>query len=888
MNQNKPTPPKWADRFLEWYCGDEYLEDLQGDLYEHFQQRCTKSGVRVARLVFIIDVIRNMKPHLFKSNSTRQKTFAPMFKHNLKAVARNIQRNKAYATINIFGLALGMTGTLFIGRFVYHELSFEDFHVNASNIYRTTIAYGNDNGFDVHWARMDEEWVNRLTEDLPEIKEQVRFQNYYPRIINVGEDSFKEEHAFSVDSNVFQVFSFPLISGNPVTALNQPFSVVLTESVALKFFGESEVMGRQIEILNEADSSMESYTVTGVMQDVPSNTHLPINLLTSFRNPEERTGWAYNYLMFHKGTDIDAVQAKIPSLIETYLGEDRFGYTEVHLQPLADIHLRSHLAREIIPNGDIFYVWIFSALGVFIILMAIINFTNLAISKALERTKEIGMRKVLGASRGALFRYFMAESFVYSGLASAIAFGLLLSIKSAFQSISSVAFPIDQGLFIVLLALTVLVAIITGIYPALVISGFKPVGALRGKASVIGNPRSVSRQLLIGVQFVISLTMLSCALITWEQFDFLTSKKLGFNTEQVIAITNSPQDVQDKYETLRQEFQKVPGVKAITALMEVPSREIRDTGGVDFEGFTEQGNGPVLDIQVADTNYLEFSDMELLAGRNFSESLRDQGRPNFDEPGFDFREYVSNRRREYILNETAMRQLGYDNPEEIIGKEFAWLGYYQLKKGPIVGVVKDFHQETLHNEVDPVALIYEPVWLRTFLIKLETTELSTTLSAIEGVWQKMFPNYPLESAFLDDMFNQLYKAEQRQQQILTIFSGLAMFIAMLGIFGLISFMIQKRMKELAIRKILGATSQSLLYLFGHGFFIQAAVAIAIASPVSYYFMKQWLDNFAYRITVGAWEFVFAFAVMVFVLGAVILFKVSRSARVNPVDVLRWE
>ncbi len=890
-NSRNRNPPRLLNRFLEWYCADEFLEDLQGDLHEYYNRRLRKSGKFIADLWFVMDVIRNMKPHLagFRNRYKSTPCYIPMLFHNLKTIKRTLIKNKFYAGINIAGLAIGIAGSLFIWEYVRYELSFENFHSKSDDIYRITMNFYNRGSGNVHWARTPDDWVIDVIDELPEVKSYIRFQNYYPRVVKVGEKAFKEEYAFSTDSSVFSVFDFKLLEGNPRTALKNPFSVVLTESLAKKYFGDQNPLGEQINILDvyEGDGG-NNFLVTGIMEDVPSNTHLPVNLLTSFNNRAHRSNWAYSYLYMEGGTNHDIVEKKLPVLVDRYAGGDSASqFVSLHLYPLKDIHLHSNLAREIIPPGDIFYVKIFSTVGVFILLMAIINFTNLSISRSMERAKEIGVRKVLGSGRSQLFRYFLLESIIFSTIASFLAIALVLIFDSYFFSFTGIEIQFNRNFVYFLIFITLFTGSLGGLYPALIISSFKPIKALKKHGEVPQTSKtSISlRHVLLGVQFTISLVMLSSAIITWEQFNFLSGKNLGFDKEQVLAITNSPLEVQGEYEIFKSRIEKTPGVNAVSAVMEVPSREIRDTGFVTYEKLEPD---PVMDLQVADTNFLEFMNVELIAGRGFSESLKAQPPLPDDAPLEDWISYLNNARREYLINESGMKLLGVTDPQELLGKEISWNQTFKLQPGPIVGVISDFHQETLRNKVDPTVFIYEPIWLRVFLIKLETSGLPSSLASIDEVWKDMFPDFPMESAFLDDLFNQLYESEQRQKEILSLFSSVIILIAILGLLGLISFMIQKRMKELAIRKILGASSTSIIYLFGKTFIVEAFVSLCIAAPVTSYFMQEWLNNFAYHISLSGIEFIISFLIILFALSLILVLQVGRSTNLNPVETLRYD
>lgn len=884
------APPKWPLKLLKFFIKENYLEEIEGDMEETFQDTLNTHTKKQAKFKYAIEVLKLIKPALVKNlEGTYKLNNFGMFKNSLKTIIRSSIKYKFYTTINILGLVIGISGSLIIWEYIKHELSYENFHVHADDIHRLTSEYGNNTGFNVHWARTPHNWVNDLVAELPEVKAHIRFQNHAPRIVKVEKKSFKEKYAFSVDSTVFDVYSLQFIHGNPKSALAEPFSVVLTESIALKYFGDKTSLGKTIQILNDGESILEDYQVTGVIEDLPTNTHLPINMLTSFRNSSERQGWAYNYLLFEKEANIESVKQKIDSLITKHAPVNENEYNKLHLQSIKDIHLHSNLAREITPNGDIFYVQIFGVVGFFIFLMAIINFTNMTSTRSLEKSKEVGVRKVLGSNRVSLFKYFLTESMFHSGISSMLALGVIFILAPNFQDISGISIEFDLYFFNILIFFMILTGLIGGIYPATIVSGLKPIHALGGSVKIKNDNAGISfKQVSVGIQFIICIAILSSAMITWKQFDFIQSKSLGYDPEQILAITNSPLGAQAGYENFKHEVKKIPGIIEVSASMQAPSTEIRDSAPIYYEGIKESEKNIVMDIQVVDTNFVDFMKMNLLAGSGFSENLRSQERPPESASLEKFHQHLRNSRREYIINETAMKQIGATSPTDVIGYQFAWMGSFALQKGPIVGVVKDFHQEALHNTIDPLVMIYEPVWLRTFLVKTEARNLQKTLSSLEDVWSEMFPDYPMESHFLDDMFHQLYQSEQRQKEILLIFSSLAILIALLGLLGLISFLIQNRIKELAIRKILGASPLSIILIFGRGFFIKACMAFFLAFPSTYYFMESWLNGFAYRISISGVEFFMAFLTLLLAISITIILRVNISSSRNPAEILRYE
>ena len=812
-----------------------------------------------------------------------------MLRQNLLLALRTLRRQRTFSMINLAGLSLALLAAVFIGDYIYHEFRYDRHHSQAERIFRISMHTSNGSGFDSHWARLTTDYVNQLPTLYSEVEELVRFQNYHPRTIRVGEAVFKEEHAYSTDAAAFSVFDFPLVEGLPGQALTEPYSIVLTEATAKKYFGTTQAMGRTVEIM-EGRGDFETYTVTGVMQNPPNTTHLPITLLTSFATPEQRSGWAYTYILLRDAADRDLAQQHLSDLIGANEGNPEL--LQLPLQPITDIHLHSQLAREIVPGGNAWTLPLFGAVALFILLLALINYTNLSTAQSLSRAREIGVRKVMGSSRGSLVRYFLGQSLVMALLGGVVAALLVPLIAPYYARLTGFSYSLPLTYLVMGLALmSLLVGLGAGLYPAFRLSNFQPVAVLKGqKLNPSRNRKYSLRHLLVGMQFAISLSLIVCAVVAYQQNRYLLQKDLGMQPDQVIALQHLNEEVNMGYLAYRNALLQNPAIQQVSAVMEVPSREIRDAGTIYAEGkHTDPETAPIMDIQIIDHGYLELMGMELLAGSDFpASSYRSEGTKSLSGLP-ELQAIINASPQHYIINETALHMAGWETPEEAIGKLFAWdNGGLSFPQGPIAGVVKDFHQEGLRNAVEPVVMVYEPHLFNHILLKTSPTQAGAALQAAQTTWQSMFPNQPIDPVFLDDLFAALYSNEQQQMMLISVFSGIALFIACLGLLGLIAYSLRMRAVELALRRILGAEARSLLWLLGKEYALLLGISTLVAIPVATYALQQWLQSFPYRINLGPWPYLLAVGLLVLAFGGNVLWQTFRHLRINPANTLRNE
>jgi len=811
----------------------------------------------------------------------------------LKIFARNFYRNRSYAMINLLGLAVGFMVFMLAMVYVYFETHFESFHHRADHIYRATYRYAPPGDYQTHWARVPFDYVNELPKEIPGVKRLIRFQNHARKYFRIGEEKFSPPHVYVADKDVFEVFDFELVRGNAKNALAEPYSIVISESLAAKYFPNENPLGKEMFVIGDLDSAETVHQITGVMKDLPSHTHLPINMLISFKDNAERSGWAYTYILLDEGTRISEVEERIPAFIRKYSSEQQAKNDAIIFQPLRDIHLESNLAREIVPNGKHLYVRVVGFAGILILMVAVINFMNLSSAMSLGRAKEIGMRKVMGASRWQLTSYLMTESVVNHLIALLIGAGFAYLILPSFDGFITVQFLPNIWWFAsVMIAVAIILGLVAGTYPVLLLTSLKPIVVLKTTKAltIFGKEKPFSiKRVMVAFQFGISVLLIGSALIAYNQFTYLLNKNLGMQREQIIAMPGLPDQVKAKYETFRDRIAGEQGIVGVSACMEVPSREIRDAGPVLIEGVnSDPTKAPIMDIQIVDDNFAALLGLNFVAGGNFTRPLNSKALPEFTEK-FTLQDYLLNQEREYLINETAMRQLGWTSPEEAISQNISWsIGDLVLSPGPIRGVIKDFHQESLKNKVDPIIMVREPIWLRTFLIKVETHNTTASLEKISKVWNELFPFYPMEYHFLDELYDNLYKGERVQVQLLFILSAVAIMIAFIGLVGLVAYALKTRTKEIAVRKVLGASISDLVRLMSREYIIVLLIGAAIAIPVSIYGVNEWLSGFAYRVDISPMSYGIALILIVGLLLLTVGLQTFRAARLNPADTLRDE
>ncbi|HVS96757.1 MAG TPA: ABC transporter permease [Puia sp.] len=796
-----------------------------------------------------------------------------MFKNFLTIALRTILRHRVFSVINILGLSVGMTAFFLIFQYVRFEKSYDRWHTKADRIYRVVPDVSTPSGTDRTMGRCTAPVAVNLKHDFPGIEDAVRMSSD-DLLVRRGDRRFQEHYVLLADSTLFHVFDFPLIAGDKRTALSHPMSVVLSESTAKKYFGDADPLGQHLLLTGAAIDA----TVTGVMKDIPVNSQIRTNLFVSlssnrliYGRTTPDTNWTqdygyFTYILLKPHTDPAALQAKFPAWLDGHSGS-QFRQLQVHeslsLEPLTQVYL--HTNREVEERGSIDNVRIFSVIGLIILVLACINFINLTTARSVERAREVGVRKVIGALRSQLSMQFIGESVILCLLAFVLTVVLCGLLTPLFNQLAGKT--IGTGIFsnaanvLTLLALALLVGIAAGFYPALVLSSFRPIAVLKGRFAG-GAKGTLLRKGLVVVQFSISILLLIGTAIVYSQLDFMRSGNLGFNKAQTIVIpTNSDKNVA----IFKQSLSDIRAVLGSTYSSSVFGEGLFNeyTELQNRKGEMQKGD---LDLYTVDYDFIPQFGLQLAAGRNFS------------------RDRPTDSTQAMIINETAARMLGYRSPQQALGRAFAQWG----RRGQVIGILKDFHYLSLKHGIKPMVMRIEPFGYYQLSVKLSTAKLPQTLKTIAGKWSQALPNRPFEYRFLDEIFDEQYRSETRFGRLFVNFAVIAIFISCLGLLGLASCNTLQRAREIGVRKILGATTAAIVRLLSAEFMRLIAIAFLIATPLASLIMHRWLSAFAYRTPVPWWIFAAAGATAVLIAFITISWQCIRAAIANPVESLRSE
>lgn len=902
MKPSIPNPPRWINRLLESFCALHLLEEAQGDLQELYSEWVAEYGERKANGLyawhtlkfFRLSMIRQPQ-NLFSFNVIN------MLENYLYTALRNLRKNKFYSLINILGLAVGMTGFVLIAQYVFFETSYDRFHAHNNQIYRVQLNQYQNGELTLASAENYPGAGPALVEELPEVVEYTRLYNmgYKNNVVISYEEAsggpvqFKIDKFLYADSSFFSLFSFPLLQGDPNRALAEPFTAVISESYAKKFFGDEDPIGKTLR-LQDDDFNDERCKVTGVFQDVPQNSHLKFEVLFSFRTLYNRGDYArerydltwdrkdfYTYIRVQEGTSPETLAAKFPAIIDQYspgLAEKQ-RKDEFLLQPLKDIHLYSDLAEEAEANGNGQVVYFLLIIAVFILIIAWINYINLSTARAMERGREVGVRKALGAFRRQLVKQFLFESMLVNLLAifsASLLISLLLPVFKDLTGlqVSVAAFWGQAWLWGLLAGLFLAGTLLSGIYPALILASFRPTRVLKGTLRSSKHGTRL-RQALVVVQFAAAIVLVVGTAIVYQQMQYMLQQDLGFNMEQTLVLERPSIRSEDwgVYEQGVNQFK--------TELLR--SSAIEQVSGIDFVpgnarkfkfNFRQYGAAPEtarsIRVNGVDFDFFDMFEMDMLAGRSFSET------------------HATDWDTAVVVTESVIRVLGFDSPKDAVGETVTinWGGQEAAKN--IVGVVNDYHQASLREAVEPIVFLPSGFATEYYTIKTSTQNLPQTIAYVEDIWKAVFPGNPFSYFFLDEYFNRQYQNEQRFSKLIQIFAVLALFIGGLGLLGLSAFTAQQRTKEIGIRKVLGASVGSVILLLSRDFTKLVIIAIGLAIPLSYLAMNQWLNAYASRIQPGAGIFITAGLLTLLVAGMTVSWQSIKAALANPIDSLRNE
>lgn len=806
-----------------------------------------------------------------------------MFRTYFKIAIRCLLKNKAFSAINILGLSIGIAVCFIISLFVQEELSYDRFNAKANDIYRIEFK-ANMNGGKINESNVMPPVAQTLQKDYPEVKEVTRIRTLGQPHIWVNEKQFDGSSLVYVDSNFFNVFTIPLVQGNSKTALQRPLTLVISKELAKRFFGKEDPVGKQIKFSKNND--IPPFTVTGVFDKIPSNCHFHFDIFGSMVNDAEATAnsWLtsnyYTYAVLQKGYDYKKLEAKLPGMVEKYMGpqiQQQMGLTleqfrsrgnsiGFKLQPLTAIHLHGDSSSEFEPGGDIRYIYIFSAVAIFMLLIACINFINLSTAGAVKRAKEVGIRKVLGSRKQELIKQFLLESLLITIVALCIAAVLVQLALPMFNELSgkSLAFGFRLKPLAALTILGLLVSILAGMYPAFFLSSFKPIATLKGKFTTQNSTYNL-RSGLIVFQFFIAICLITGTIVVYKQMQFIQNTKLGYNKDQLLVINNS-WALGNKERVFRDQLLNDPRIENVTVSGYKPAGPSFNNNALCYPEGRQNELLNSLEYQI-DERYIPTMGMQIAEGRNFSASMPTDSQA-------------------MIINETAARTFGWGN--NAIGKkivrEHTLRGHHFAYT--VIGIVKDFHFRSLHESISPLLMVLNPE--TGLIIKVKTGNIPQLLASMEKQWKTFNTVDAFSWSFMDDLYNKTYTAEQKTGRILNIFTILTILVACMGLFGLTTYIAEQRAKEIGIRKVLGASVTQVTSMLSKQFIKLVIIACIIAFPLSYWIMHQWLLDFAYRIHMNVWMFVAAGIAAILIALCTVSVQAIKAALANPVKALKSE
>jgi ABC-type antimicrobial peptide transport system permease subunit len=880
MKARKPGSARFTRYLLQPFTDEEMRETIIEDLEDRYLWNRENKGPLAAKIIWGFKLIIILISFTIHSISWR----IIMFRNYFKITLRNIKKHKGFSLINVAGLTLGLTFSILIMIYVRYEFSYDRFHKNADQIYRVLSKNKRARSGSLWWNATPGVLKSILLDEFPEVENASRLCLWRSIISLRGFFSANEvQHlttrVYMVDPEFLEIFSFPLAAGNPDTALDDPFSILITQEMAEKFFGRENPVGKKITADNAYD-----YKITGVLKNIPQNSHVKYDFLISFSTlyafPEGKEGhidrWGsqnyVTYIQLAKGVDPKDVEEQFPAMIKKHRGEKFENH--FYLNPMTDIHLHSNINLDLDTNNDIRFIYLLSAIAIIIMFIACCNYMNLSTARSSLRFKEVGVRKVVGAGRRHLIRQFLGESLLFTFLGLLFSLLLVIILLPAFSRFveRDMHFSLLSGsgpLIALILGITLLAGILAGSYPAFFLSSFRPVNVIKGAFKAGSKKPFHIRNFLVVLQFAISIGLIVCTAVIYNQLNFIKNKDLGFRKDHIVTVRIQDQNLRQNHEPLMQELHQQAKILDVTVSDDLPSA-IRGGGSAQWEGKPEDVHPSFYNAFVG-YNFLDFFGIKLVSGRNFS------------------REFPTDKNA-YILNERAVKTMGLENP---LGKRFRmW-----KDEGTIIGIVEDFHFYPLQLNIDPVVLsltykgdddyLLKYGTVNYFSIKINSDDIPGSLSVVESVY-KRFTEYPFSYTFLDERIDRMYSSEQKLGKTLIFFSLVAVFIACLGLFGLASFTAEQKTKEIGIRRILGASVPTMVVMLVRLFLRWLLLSSLIAWPVAYLIMTRWMQNFAYRAEMKVWIYAAAPALVALIALLTVGFQSFKAAVANPADCLRYE
>jgi putative ABC transport system permease protein len=790
-----------------------------------------------------------------------------MFTNLIKTAVRYLFKHFSYSLLNIAGLTLGITSALFLIIYSANEISYDRYHKKADRIYRVSSKISEpDDQFT--WIVAQIPFGPQVVQDYPEVEASVRFIDMGHTLFKYEDKEFNEDHFFFVDSTLFDIFTYKVLKGEVKTALVEPNKIILTKKIAARYFGDADPIGKSLKTTDR------TYEVTGVIEDVPFNSHFRFDALASRNNlPAEMGSWGnfgvFTYLLFPENTDVKAFEKKMQGMYDKYMKPifETIGIKiEYQLEPLTHIHLYSTNASEPEPTGSITYVYIFAIVAIFLVLIAAMNYINLATARSAKRAREVGLRKVSGSGRGPIISQFLAESVVFTLISLALSFILIAALLPKFNELAGRNFDLhviySPLMLLTAVGILLLVGILGGGYPAFFLSRFDPVTVMKGEVSQ-GAAGSVFRKVLVVIQFMVSVIMIICTLVVFKQLHFMKTMDQGFDQKDVISL-QLDRDLVRKYPMLKDALLENKEIKYVTST-NVPigegSPKVIFNVETEGQGMDQRG----VNFAVVDHDFIETLGIKIKEGRDFRQDM------------------PSDTLRAVVVNETFVKRMAWKEP---LGKKVE-LGDTNTIRGSVIGVMKDYHQTGMYNEVESLMLLYREL-NDIIYIRLSGENTKETLAFIEKTWKDLFPDQPYAYTYLTDRFKGQFKADEKRGLIFTLFTLLAIFIACLGLFGLASYMVEQRTKEIGIRKVLGANEGNILKLISKEFLMLAGIGIIIAAPVAWYFMNNWLKHYVYRINMGILLVLLAAGVTIIITFFTVSYKAYQASILNPADSIKTE
>lgn len=867
------TPPKWAMNFFRWFCREDLFEAVEGDLVESFYRHLESHGHYRARWIYIIRVLTFLRPFALKRKS-RKTSLNPieMLGLHLKFAFRNLKKTSYYSLVNIFSFGIGIAAVLLLMSFIAEELSYDKFHEDAESIYRFGYHIETDNQPTRRLA-----WVSALAgpaaqERYPEVEHMVRIRNCGGSMIGPDNNVQNENAGFFAGDEFFDVFSFELIRGNPEQTLDAPNKIVLTESMAQRYFGSQDPLGQPLQLVIGDTLNLQ---VSGVMQDTPDNSHFKFDYLISHKTREviypHIQGWfalgTHTYFKLNKEATTQAFEEKVSNLVMEAYGDEAssMGFNiQLFVQPLLDIHLKSKLSNEIQANGDIQYLIIAIGIGVVILLIASFNFANLFIARTSKLIKQVGVRKVLGANKKQLISQFVIEAGLSVFLTLCLAVPLAMLVLPYFEQLVARNLSIVWTGPLSVLALglyMLLVAVFAGIYPSILLASVKTRESIGGKWSGSSKGNLMNKGLIV-LQFAMATILISAVLVVRGQLNFMLDSSLGFDKEQIaiVELWNS-REAESNPEILKSGLLVSPHIQAVTSSNSVPGKFLLNRVGYPDNN---ESLSKVMFSLIVNDDFLDLYDLEIIEGRAFST------------------EVFTDQTQAFILNESAVKEFGWSKAEAI-GRDFQW----GSRAGKIIGVTKDFHYYSLQEKIPPMILLPSAGNGDFMSIKI-TQNIRETVAFIQETWETLYPDRTFSMYFLDDSFNDQYELESQLDNIMSLFTLVAIFIACSGLFSLTAVHVEHRTKEIGIRKVLGASVVIILSMISKFFLRLVAIAILLAIPLAYLLTDWWLSDFAYRMDLSPLIFLLATVFALAIACLTVCIQSYKTAMVNPVDTLRYE